>query len=297
MRFDNMVNEVDFSSKTLYTGQLPRAIVQGEMNTYSGFGREEYRPNYEIVGSQDTRRKISDTSVAPFRYICQLLMNMSDGKFYIGTGFFIGPKTILTAGHNIWDDLTNAKLPNNKIWISAARNGATLPFGTINPVNVIPSHGGFSSADFSTSKDYAILHLAHSLGNTTGYFGQGKWAKDATGSQILSTNNLPVSPSKLQLNLCGYPGDKGGDLQYSSYNMGFALQDGGTILSYFNDTKGGHSGSPVWIKRHSSLGGRIIVGIHIARGPFATSPAGTVKYNRAVFINNNVRAFIRANLQ
>ncbi len=297
MNLEYPVGEMNSPVRALYKGRIPRINVQGELDPESPYQSRDAGSNFEIVGSSDTRKKITNTSPAPFRYICQMLMKLSDGQTYVGTGFFIGPKTILTAGHNVWDDFSNTKVPNSNISISPGRNGSSLPFGAVNPVNVVMSHPGFSASDFSTAKDYAILHLGSTLGNTTGYFGRGVWAKDALGSIILKTGNLPLGPSALHLNLCGYPGDKGGELQYSSYNMGFSLHDNGKILSYLNDTKGGHSGSPVWIKRDPSLGGRVVVGIHIARGPWASSPSGTVQYNKAVLINNEVRNFIVSNLR
>jgi glutamyl endopeptidase len=268
-----------------------------EINNEYNFRQAELNDEAEIVGTQDTRVKITDTTVTPFRYICQIRFQTNDGRWWVGSGFFIGPKTILTAGHVIWDDGIERKVPVSKIFISPARNGNSKPFGEVNPVNVVTSYAGFSSSDFATQNDYAIIHLDTALGNTTGYFGMGKWAKDSLGSTILATGKLPLPVSQMKLNVCGYPADKGGDLQYSSYNQAFSFQQNGDILTYLVDTKGGQSGGPVWIKRDASLGGRIIVGIHIARGPFAASPAGTVDYNKAVFITGKVLNFIRANMR
>jgi hypothetical protein len=49
-----------------------------------------------------------------------------------------------------------------------------------------------------------------------------------------------------------------------------------------------------------SVDGWVIIWIHIARGPFAASPAGNVDYNKTVIINNinnKVITFIKANLR
>lgn len=268
-----------------------------EINNEYNYRQAELNSEAEIVGTLDTRVKIKDTTVSPFRYICQIEFQTADDEWWVGSGFFIGPKTILTAAHNIWDEGANRKIPTSKIWITPARNEDVKPFGTVNPVAVIPSHSAFSNSDIGTKTDYAIIHIATDIGNTTGYFGMPKWAKDPIGSSILSTGRLPLPADQLKLNVCGYPGDKGGTRQYTSYNAAFKLQESGKILTYLVDTKGGQSGGPVWIKRHSSMGGRVIVGIHIARGPFATSPSGTVKYNEAVFLSTDVFSFIRANLK
>jgi V8-like Glu-specific endopeptidase len=256
----------------------------------------EYQQS-EIVGKVDSRTRIIKTANSPFRYICQIVTRKSNGTQWVGSGFFIGPRTILTAGHVVWDEYINKKIPNSMIFVTPARNGASKPFGTVCPINVVPSYSGFSNSDLANIKDYAIIHLSAPLGSTTGYFGRGKWEKDSFGSSILTGGRLPVSVEPLKLNVCGYPGDKGGITQYSSFNYSFSLRQNGRILSYLNDTKGGQSGGPVWIKRHPSLGGRVVVGIHIAAGPRATAPSGTVLYNRAIFISNEVKTFIDGNMR
>jgi glutamyl endopeptidase len=283
--------------EAILNGEGEYRYRDAELSDEYNYRSAELNDEAEIVGSSDTRVKINDTTAAPFRYICHIRFQTNDGNWWVGTGFFVGPKTILTAGHNIWDDGTNAKVPVSKIFITPARNGDSKPFGEFNPVNVVTSYAGFSASDFSTQRDYAIIHLGTAVGNTTGYFGTAKWAKDSIGSSILATGKLPLPVGQMKLNVCGYPGDKGGKMQYSSYNQAFEFQDGGNVLTYMVDTKGGQSGGPVWVKRDASMGGRVIVGVHIARGPFATSPSGTVKYNKAVFITQTVFDFIRANIR
>jgi V8-like Glu-specific endopeptidase len=288
-------SSVNAEYESILHGENEYNFRSAELNPEYNFRSAELSGEYELVGKEDTRAKISDTTAAPFRYICQIRTQTSDGKQWVGSGFFIGPKTILTAGHVIWDESANRKVPNSKILISPARNGSSRPFGTVSPVNVILSYPGFSNSDLANVKDYAIIHLDTALGNTTGYFSSGKWVKDMYGSSILSGGKLPFPADQLKVNVCGYPGDKGGDLQYTSYNQGFAIQEGGKILSYIVDTKGGQSGGPVWLKRDPSLGGRIIVGIHIARGPWDPALASRVLYNRAIFITTEVKNFIDAN--
>ena len=53
----------------------------------------------------------------------------------------------------------------------------------------------------------------------------------------------------------------------------------------------GHSGSPVWVRRHPSKGGRVLVAVHISRD----DPTFPDKANRAVFIDKDVRKFIVSN--
>ncbi len=281
----------------LLSGESSYNYRTAEINNEYNYRQAEINDELEIVGTTDSRVKINDTNATPFRYICQILFQKNNGKWFVGTGFFIGPRTILTAGHNIWDDGTDENVPYSKIFISPARNGDSKPFGTVNPVNVVTSYPGYSKAAFSSENDYAIIHVANNFSNTTGYFGKGIWAKDNLGSKILATGKLPLPVNQMKLNVCGYPTDKGAHFQYSSYNQAFSFISNGNVLTYLIDTFKGQSGGPVWVKRDASLGGRVVVGIHIAKGPAASSPVGTVDYNKAIFINNKILAFIKANLK
>jgi V8-like Glu-specific endopeptidase len=252
---------------------------------------------YEQVGKYDTSKAVPDTAIAPYRYICQIEAEASNGWVSKGTGFFVGPKTILTTAHNVWDPFagkSGEKMPNEKITVTPARNGKDIkPFGVFNPVNVILSTPDFKNTDKSTYKDYAVIQINESIGKTTGYFGlDGAWAEDKTGSQIQPGRYLPAPVETLTINLSGYPGDMD-DQQYMSSDKGYKLIDSERIITYFNDTRKGHSGSPVWINRSPDKGGRVVIGIHLDEGPKAK--AGGVVYNKAVFINYNVWKFIRDN--
>ena len=51
-------------------------------------------------------------------------------------------------------------------------------------------------------------------------------------------------------------------------------------------TKAGESGSPVWVKRHPSMGGRVMVGVHTG---------GNTTANRGVRFTGPILDWIRAN--
>ena len=69
------------------------------------------------------RAGVPTTTVFPYSAVCQLRMQMSNrgSDWFIGTGFYIGPNRILTAGHNI----LHAKHGSaTRMIVTPARNGA-----------------------------------------------------------------------------------------------------------------------------------------------------------------------------
>src|SRR5918912_3129628 len=61
-------------------------------------------PFESVIGPTDDRVRILDTELAPWRMICALRMRGPTGAGAIGTGWFIGPRTVLTAGHCVFSN-------------------------------------------------------------------------------------------------------------------------------------------------------------------------------------------------
>ena len=56
-------------------------------------------PALETVHGPDDRVEIANTAAYPWRVHASLAIVAADGSQWIGTGWFIGPHTLVTAGH------------------------------------------------------------------------------------------------------------------------------------------------------------------------------------------------------
>lgn len=219
----------------------------------------------EVLG-RDTRVRVRDTLTAPFCSICHLDHSPPTGEAWIGTGTLVGPRTVLTAAHNLL-----GAAPGD-LRVTPGRDGVRAPFGTAVASAFLYWHRGYSEADERTVRDLAIVRLASPLPRADVWTAAPTRSRTDTTGRSISGEPLPVRAGVLSVNLSGYPVDKCGSAsaplrcgstQWRSYNSTVRIAAG--LLHHLNDTKPGHSGSPVWVRRHPSRGGRVLVGVHVAR--------------------------------
>ena len=203
----------------------------------------------EVVIGEDDRVRVRATQRIPWRRICHLSILGRTGRRFLGTGFFIGPRTLITAGHCVY--LHNHGWAS-EILVSPGRDGADKPYGAIK-ATAFRSVAGWTQ-NRNRNYDYGAIILPQSIGRRTGAFGYGV----LPGSHILGS----------RLNIAGYPGDKPTGTMWYHGMKGKAVSS--RTITYDIDTAGGQSGSPVWQFRN---GQRIVVGIHTngsSRGNSAT---------------------------
>jgi glutamyl endopeptidase len=212
-------------------------------------------PLPEIVHGPDDRVKITNTSAYPWRAHASLLITAADNSLWIGTGWFIGPHTLMTAGHVVY--IKNSGVPGRDGWVKKiqampGRNGDTLPYGSVTSSNFRSVGGWTNSGD--ENFDYGAIILPTELGNTVGWFGFGVYA-DADLKE--STQNIS-----------GYPGDKPSGTQW--YDSRKVASVNSRKVYYDIDTAGGQSGSAVY---RVINGARFAVAIHAYGG--AVNNSGT----------------------
>jgi V8-like Glu-specific endopeptidase len=218
-------------------------------------GEASFGVTLETVHGVDNRIQITNTGVYPWRVHSSLLITAADNSKWIGTGWFIGPHTLMTAGHVVY--IKNSGVPGRDGWVKSilvmpGRNGNTLPYGAVTSFSFRSVKAWIDSGN--ENYDYGAIILPTNLGNTTGWFGFG----------VYSDSDLLAST----VNISGYPGDKPQGTQWYDYHKVASVNS--RKVYYDIDTYGGQSGSAVY---RVINGNRYAVAIHAYGG--ATTNSGT----------------------
>lgn len=211
-------------------GFQPSGISQHRPDEESGleFARRTVKgmlkPDY-VFGTDD-RVRISPATSYPWSAIAHLVITRADGQTGTCTGFFIGPHTVATAGHCVYNGGWA-----RSIIVIPGRDANSAPFGsqTVGTSALRTVNGWLQ---FGTPLyDYgAIILPDNTLGNRVGWFGFANY-DDNTIMNLIG-------------NLSGYPSDKAFGTQWWDAK-GMIGVDADQVY-YLIDMIPGHSGSPVW---------------------------------------------------
>lgn len=185
----------------------------------------------ENVVGEDQRSPIVPATAHPYRAIASLLITAADDSRWIGTGWFISPRTVITAGHCVC--IRNSAVARRNGFVKSievipARNGSEHPFGSaISNTFRAPDEW---SVDGNPNHDYGAIVLDAPLAGAFAVFGFGVY----TDAELLSVT----------ANVSGYPDDKTSGTQWF-HSQKLANVNASKVF-YQVDTAGGQSGSPVW---------------------------------------------------
>jgi glutamyl endopeptidase len=234
-----------------HDGSLPRPV--GSIHTKS-------------VLDHDDRIWISDATQEPYRWICYLALTSANGTPMLGTGWLIGPRTIVTAGHCIYNH-------DPKYGVGVMRSITAFAGRNINnslgqsDVHSVETTQEWIDSENNTAFDFGVLYLDSPIGDDVGFFAFGNYSD--------------ADLSGMTINVVGYPADKKNGTMWGHVNKGASVRP--QRIAYMNDTYGGQSGSPViyW----DGSGDFVSVGIHnYGIDPF--DPIG--RHNYATRINQSV---------
>lgn len=206
----------------------------------------------------NTRTHVADATQAPYRYICLLevyrqktLTKVVSKHPLPSTGFLISPNVILTAGHSVyekWDKVTRLVVRPFINGVPTPNNGIEFDGGklTLQPHPKYRRHKLFPNKRNPQYDFGAIILPTDTIFKLT--HGHFLWDKNYLHSA--------QQPGDLA-NIAGYPSDT------TDYIL---MQQTGRIvkvkpqsLRYDFYTRGGNSGSPIWVVVN---GQTVVIGIH-----------------------------------
>lgn len=227
-----------------------RALKEGMSTVTSLTESQEFRewkpagPIVKSVCALDDRVEVMNTTALPWRWICKLFITFPDNAKFIGTGWFIGPKTVMTAGHCVYSKANGGWA--TQIEVVPGIRGTERPYGSMVGTSFRSVTGWTEDSD--QNYDYGCIILpSPDLGNQVGYFGFAALTDD--------------SLKELLVNNSGYPGDKPPGTQW--FNAGRVTETTPLKVFYMLDTYGGQSGCPTWRLQGDQ---RQAIGIHAYGG-------------------------------
>ena len=208
------------------------------------------------VFGDDDRVQVSNTKVYPFTAIGYI-----EGKSKTGyggcSGTLIGPKTVLTAAHCLYNHEDKDWLADI-IFAPGLNTFENAPYGAFKAESVtilegfVKNYQGYYGS--VVPWDLGIITLSEPVGDTLGYFGYANY--EGLGD--------------FDANIVGYPGDKPAGTMWRATCQVSAENVGTENFAYDCDTYPGSSGSSVYAYDNAQKA-RIVVGVNVAESPDANT--------------------------
>jgi len=247
--------EIQPAPDPAFDGAAAEPGAQTEETAEAEGGEESER---QVFGADD-RTQVGDTTAYPFRTVGLLLMTNQDGSGGTCSGTLIGPHTVLTAAHCLYDhtkknpDNTTGGWMDEVIYIPAINGEQVVPYGAFEVESTTILQGFIDN--YKTDYvdvipwDLGVVTLKEPLGDYLGWLA----AMDIQGLGDFSAN------------IVGYPGDKPAGTMWRATCDVLAENIGPDYLLYDCDTFQGSSGASVYAYDNGSKE-RVILGVNVAGG-------------------------------
>lgn len=216
----------------------------------------------ESVVGHDDRVPIVDTTVLPWRCVCHLVVDGLHDQQTLGTGWMAGPRTVITAGHNLVSHRFGREA--TRITVVPGRQVDSAPFDFFRSSR-FDVHPRWRSAGDERC-DLGVIWLDAAVGEHVGWFGFGS-RPDADLADLI-------------VNTAGYPADKRPGTQW--FNAGRISAIAARVLEYGLDTEAGQSGSPIFAVDANDE--RVVLAVHAYGGDAV---------NRGIRVTDQVFALFR----
>jgi V8-like Glu-specific endopeptidase len=245
----------------------------------------------ETVIGVDNRTRILDTQMSPWRMVCAIRARWGS-RLMVGTGCFIGPDTVLTAGHVVFTREFQRPAQHVEIipGLSIDRAGVEKRPYEHAMGRVVQVHEHWMSS-FSPRFDVAVIKLDRPLGQRVGWFGVESRARENLVNHWAHVSGYPGEMKEERPK--GATADLAPQIASQLWHHAAPIEqvENGRMF-YKTDTTPGQSGAPVYLlPEERQYGAPLVVGVH-AYGARAT-PGAMGLANSGVWIDGAMFEKIR----
>lgn len=233
------------------TPGLQRLLVSGQHEGRK-VGADGVTP-LDVLDTDDRQRR-TDTHQPPLRMICSIEVTSSERAppQAIGTGWLVGPRTVITAGHVLrWQAAGREAV---KVRVIPGRDRGNMPFEAFESktFHYHPQWVGLETDP--RGADIAAIRLAEPVGDRISFFGVAALTDATLNGRVVNIPGYPAHVTGQNVERCT-------ELWWHANHIK-KLEP--TRIFYDVDTSGGQSGSPVmlWPDPTSSEAAPLVAGVH-----------------------------------